>query len=193
MGVDYEVGEGGRTMSDGLEAFLTGEVDYQTFSVDSLSSASNAIKRLSVAQRKIDAIKEEAEAEVRKIAEWVERATKGPQQDVTFFSESLKAWMLRVREETGEKSVELPDGSIHSRELKAKPQVQDKELLIKWAQNNGREAWLREKLEVNLEALKDDVTIDGDLVVDSLTGEIVEGVVVVEADISVKIYVTGAS
>lgn len=172
-----------------LEEFLTGEVDYQTFSVDSLSSASSAIKRLSIAQRKIDAIKEEAEAEVRKIAEWVERATKGPQQDVTFFSESLKAWMLRVREETGEKSVELPDGSITSRSIPEKVQVSDLDVFKKWCYDNGREAWIRvkETESANLEALKGDVEFSGELVVDSASGEVIDGLTVVEADISVKV------
>ena len=173
-----------------LEEFLTGEVDYQTFSVDSLSSASNAIKRLSIAQRKIDAIKEEAEAEVRKIAEWVERATKGPQQDVTFFSESLKAWMLRVREETGEKSVELPDGTIHSREVPAKAEVSDRELALKWLHENDRALWIRNKEDVALSEMKEHLTILGSHVIDTASGEIIPGLVGIEPDISVKVDVT---
>ena len=173
-----------------LEEFLTGEVDYQTFSVDSLSSASNAIKRLSIAQRKIDAIKEEAEAEKAKVDEWVERATKGPQRDVTFYSESLKAWMLRVREETGEKSLSLPNGELSSRSLPAKAQVTDLATFIKWCHNNGRESWVRVKEEANLSELKEFVAVDGDMVVDTQSGEVIDGLVGIEADVSVKVDVT---
>ena len=94
---------------------------------------------------------------------------------------------LRNDPDDGRKSLVLPDGVIESRTINAKAQVTDKELFLKWCLANHREGWIRTKEEPNLEALKEGVEFDGEFVIDSQTGEIVEGLVVLEADIAVKV------
>ena len=182
----------GERMSE-LSEYLEGTIDFSTFSVESLESANKAMRALANAQRRIDERRELVLAEARKLDDWFLTASKSDQQTVTFFTESLKNYMVKVRQESGEKSLSLPDGEISSRSIPAKAQVSDLDVFLKWCLENGREAWIRTKESADLEALKEGVEFSGDLVVDVLTGEAIDGLVGVEADISVKVSVTGQS
>lgn len=166
------------------------EFDYATFRVDSLSRASWAIKKLSVAQRRINEVKLEAMAEIDKVNDWAVHATKSARDDETFFTNALKGFMLRERESEGTKSIVLPDGEVTSRAIPAKAEVSDKELFFKYCHENGRELWIRTKEEPDLASLKDGVSFSGDAVVDDLTGESIPGLVGIEADISVSVKVS---
>lgn len=176
-----------------LSDYLEGETDFSAFSIQSLSDASLAMRKLSSAQKRIDERRELALKEASRISDWVNAANKSDQQTVTFFTESLRNYMMRVRAESGEKSLSLPDGDISSRSVPSKAEVQDKELALKWMLNNGREAWIRTKEDVNLEALKEGVEIQGESVVDTLTGEIIAGLIGVQSQVSVKVSVTGTN
>ena len=177
-------------MTDELQSHLEGEpVDYSVFTIENLESANQAMRKLANAQARIEAKRELALKEAQRISEWCNAATKSDVETVRFFENSLKAYVIKLREEThGEtKSLSLPDGEISSRTINAKAEVVDKELLIKWALNNEREGWIRHKEEVNLEAVRADVSFDGETVIDTLTGEIVEGMAAIEADIAVSV------
>ena len=178
-------------MTDELQTHLEGEpVDYSVFTIENLESANRAMRKLAAAQKRIDERTELVMNEARRLSDWANVANKSDQRDVTFFGESLKAYMVRVREETGEKSISLPNGELSSRSLPAKAQVTDLETFIKWCHNNGRESWVRVKEDANLSELKEFVAIDGDMVVDTQSGEVIDGLAGIEADVSVKVDVT---
>ena len=172
-----------------LQDFLTTDpaFDYSTFSIDSLSRASWAIRKLSLAQKRINEIQAEAQAEIDKVNEWVESATKSARQDKEFFENSLKAYMIRLREEEGEKSLSLPDGEISSRSVPAKARVSDLGVFLKWAEETGHRQWVRVKKEADLTALHKHVRFEGDAVLDSETGEVIEGLLAIDADVSVTV------
>jgi phage host-nuclease inhibitor protein Gam len=182
-------------MSD-LSDHLEGEpVDYSAFTIENLESANRAMRKLAAAQKRIDERTELVMNEARRLSDWANVANKSDQRDVTFFGESLKAYVLKLREEThGEtKSLSLPDGEITSRSIPAKAQVTDLEVFKKWCYDNGREAWIRTKEteSANLEALKGDVEFSGDLVVDAASGQVIDGLSYVEADIAVSVKLAG--
>lgn len=174
-------------MSD-LSDHLEGEpVDYSAFTIENLESANRAMRKLANAQARIEAKRELALKEAAKISDWFNTSTKSDADTVRFFEESLKSYMIKVRAETGEKSISLPDGEVSSRTINAKAEVSDLEVFLKYCLEHGREAWIRTKESANLEALKGEVEFSGDLVVDSLTGEAIDGLVAIEADIAVSV------
>ena len=176
-------------MSD-LSDHLEGEpVDYSAFTIENLESANRAMRKLAAAQKRIDEKRALALSEAARISEWCNAATKSDVETVRFFENSLKAYVIKLREEThGEtKSLSLPDGEVSSRTINAKAEVSDLEVFLKYCLEHGREAWIRTKESANLEALKGEVEFSGDLVVDSLTGEAIDGLVAVEADIAVSV------
>ena len=138
-------------MSD-LSDHLAGEIDRSAFSIDSLESANLAMRHLANAQRRINEKRELALAEARRISDWVNTATHTDLETARFFENSLKAYMEKVRAESGEKSLSLPDGEVHSRHLPAKAEVADIEVFVKWCLDNHREAWIRTKESANLDA-----------------------------------------
>lgn len=166
------------------------DFDFSTFSIDSLEGANLAMRKLANAQRRIDEKRELAMKEAAKISDWFNTSTKSDHDTVTFFENSLKAYMQRVRDESGEKSLSLPDGEISSRAVPAKAEVSDLDVFLKWCLENHREAWIRTKETANLEAMKSEVEFSGDLVVDSVSGEVVDGLVAIEAGISVSVKVS---
>ena len=167
-------------------------VDFsvETWRITDDSSAQWALRKLKAEIDRLDDINAQAVAEIAKVENWRELVSKSHKQTVTYFENQLRDYMLRVREEEGRKSIVLPDGEVQSRTIKAKAQVADKELFLKWCLANHREGWIRTKEEPNLEAVKDAVEFNGDSVVDTLTGEVVEGLVVVEEDITVSVKVS---
>ena len=174
-------------MSD-LSDHLEGEpVDYSAFTIENLESANRAMRKLANAQARIEAKRELALKEAAKISDWFNTSTKSDADTVRFFEESLKNYMMKVRAETGEKSISLPDGEVSSRTINAKAEVVDKDLFLKWCENNERGQWVRVTLSPDLSALKGEVEFSGDLCIDTLTGEIVEGLLAIEADIAVSV------
>ena len=184
-------------MSELHEYLASEEIDYATFSIESLNGAIFALRRLALAQEKIESAKAIADAEKAKIDDWVEMSTRVARESSLFFEQALKDFMARVREESvakiGErdatKSISLPNGELTSRAIPAKAQVTDEELFVKWCLANHRESWIRTKESANLAALKDEVNFVGDLVVDS-SGVVIEGLTAIEADVSVTVKVS---
>lgn len=149
-----------------------------------------AMKNLATAVRRLNDIKRQASDEVDRITRWVELVSKTPSNQVAYFEKILTEYMERLRIETGRKSLELPAGTVKSRSVKAGFEIQDLETFIKWAENNGHAGWVRVKKEIDKAAVKNDVEILGDVILDALTGEVVEAVIPTPESVSVSIQVS---
>jgi phage host-nuclease inhibitor protein Gam len=148
------------------------------------------MRNIATAVRRLNDIKRQAADEVDRITRWVELTSKSPQNTVEYFEKALKEFMVRLREETGRKSLELPDGTVKSRQSSASVEILDIETFIKWAENNGHAGWVRVKKEIDKAAVRDGVEFIGDAVLDNLTGEVVDGVTVSPESVSVSITVS---
>ena len=162
----------------------------ESWRITGIETATWAMRKLRLAKQRLNEIDQQATDEVRRIQEWRERASRPYVRDETYFTNALQTYMVQLREEDGRKSLVLPDGEVNSRAIADKAAVADRELFLKFCKANGREAWIRVREEVNLEALKDDVDFSGESVVDRATGEVVEGLVHVEGDIHVTVKVS---
>ena len=160
------------------------------FVITTESQAAWAMRKLAVAQRRIDQVSRHAAEEVDRIERWKAYATKTDQATVDRFTALLSSYIIRLRDE-GRKSLALPDGNVKSREVPEKIKVDDLETFLKWAEMSGHGyAWTRVKKEIDLAKVKKDVFYSGELVVDAETGETVEGLSHVEASVSVTVEVS---
>lgn len=180
-------------MTDDLQEHLAETpVDFieESWRIDGFETANWAMRKLKAAQERLDTINRQAMDEAAKISDWANRVAKAPLRDKTYFENALIDYMVRLRAATGEKSLVLPDGEVNSRSIPAKAQVSDLETFVKWCLENGREGWVRTKESANLDALKEEVAISGDMVVDTVSGVVIDGLMGVDADISVSVKVS---
>lgn len=158
--------------------------------IDGFETCQWAMRKLKVAEERLEEIRSQALAEAAKISDWANRVSKSPLRDQTYFTNALRDYMIRVREETDQKSLDLPDGRVESRAIPEKAEVLDADVFKKWASDNGHPEFIRIKTEVDLSALKDAVKFDGDLVILEATGEVIDGLTAIQSEVSVKVTVS---
>lgn len=163
-----------------------------TFAINNDDEALWAVKRLAIAQRRVNEVNRQASIEIDRINRWVAQNTERQKQQVEYFETSLTNYLVRVREDQldGRKTLDFPDGTVSSRVTADKVAVVDLETFIKWAQDNGHEEWLRVKREADVSTIKKVVDFAGGVVVDPLTGQVVEGLTHVEGGLSVTVKVS---
>ncbi len=156
------------------------------------NGATWAMRKLAQSQRRIDAVKRQADEEHDRIDRWFAHATKSDQSTVEYFTEVLGNYVKRLRVEEGRKSLSLPDGTVKSREVKETFKVEDLTAFVKWVQQSPdlESQWLRTKQEANIPAVKAGVVYNGEFVVDSATGETIDGLVHVPGSVSVTVEVS---
>jgi phage host-nuclease inhibitor protein Gam len=156
------------------------------------AGATWAMRKLATAQRRIREIERQAAVEHDRIERWETHATKSDQSTVDYFTEALGNYVKRLRQEDGRKSIALPDGTVKSREIKESFKVEDLDAFVKWVHESPdlESQWLRTKVEANVQAVKAGVFYSGGLVVDSATGETIDGLSHVEGSISVSVEVS---
>jgi phage host-nuclease inhibitor protein Gam len=143
-----------------------------------------AMRKLAVCQRRVNTKKHQADKEKDRIDAWYGHATTPDLRQVQYFSEILTSYMLRLREE-GRKSLELPDGTIKSRETPSRAVVGDLGLFLKWCEDSGHMGWVRTKQEADLSLIKGVALPSGDVYTTS-DGEVIEGLTHQEGSISVS-------
>jgi hypothetical protein len=126
-----------------------------------------------------------AEAERRRIDEWLERVVEPLEGRLEFYGGHLQAWAMQERSR-GRKSVDLPDGKIATRQSTPTVDV-DKIRFVEWAQEADRLDLLRASYSPDMAAIKGAVVVNGADVLDPITGEVIPGLQPVPARVTVKI------
>ena len=149
----------------------------RTFAINNDDEALWLMRRLAQTQRRIDEVMRQATVERERIDRWVAANTESNKRNAAFFDEVLGAYLLRCRfdESDGRKSISFPDGKVSSRETPDTIDVEDIDVFVAWAEENGHENWIRVKKEADKKALKEAVDFMDTTVLDPLTGEIIEG------------------
>jgi len=161
------------------------------FSITNDDEALWAMRRLAQAQRRIDAVKAQAQVEIDRINAWVEANTTDNKATVDYFDRILGDYLMTVRENEadGRKSLDFPDGTVSSRATQPKVAVEDLEAFLAWADANGHAEWVRVKREADIATIKKVVDLSDAGVVDPATGEVIEGLSFVEGGVSTTVKV----
>jgi len=163
-----------------------------TFAINNDDEALWAMRRLAVAQRRIDEVKRLAQIELDRINLWVSDKSRSSEHEIEYFERVLGDYLLRVRDNEldGRKKLDFPDGTISSRVSPPKVSVEDAEAFLAWAEANGHDEWVRVKREADVATIKKVVDFSGDSVIDPVTGEVVAGLSHVEGGVTVSVKVS---
>lgn len=136
------------------------------FRIEDDSSANWAMRKYAALVQKIRENERIANAELERIAKWLEAENSKLASDASFFEEHLKDYGRRQRNEKDRKSIKLPYGAIKSRQTQPRIEV-DEAVFIPWAQQNQRDDLLSyAPPKPNKTALKAEADIPGVVVVE---------------------------
>jgi hypothetical protein len=156
--------------------------ENEGFTVDNDQKADWALRKLAVVRNKQSENKTIYDAELIRIAEWLETVNTALERDALYFEAVLTPYALSQRSE-GRKTVTLPHGSLKTTAGQPHIEFNDESKFIEWAKVNDP-TLLNIKTYVDKTALKALITEEG--VVISTQGEIIPEVKVIPAQTSVK-------
>jgi len=161
------------------------------FAINNDDEAFWAMRRLAIAQRRIDEVKRQAQIELDRINRWVAENSASAEREISYFDKVLGNYLVRVRENDtdGRKKLDFPDGTITSRVTPDKVTVEDADAFLAWAEANGHADWVRVKREADVATIKKVVDFSDGAVIDPMTGQIVAGLSRVEGGVSVTVKV----
>lgn len=161
------------------------DVEREGFRIDTPEQAAWAMRKYRALAQKAQRNKDLAAHEQARIESWLEKVNASVASEMEFFGGHLEAYAHSERAR-GNKSVQLPDGSISTRAQKAGISV-DKSTFVQWAIEANRDDLLRVSYAPDLEAIKTTTVVDGGSVIDVASGEILPGVEPTPERVSVSI------
>ena len=150
------------------------EVNREGFRILTPEQAAWAMRKYRALAQKRERNKELAAAEHARIEAWLQRVNSTVESDMEFFGGHLEGY-ARAERARGQKSVQLPDGTISTRSQKPGIAV-DKSTFVQWALESKREDLLRVSYAPDLETIKTTTVVDGGSVIDVASGEVLPGV-----------------
>lgn len=153
--------------------------------IDTPEKAAWAMRKYRVLAQRRSQYEALAEAERRRIQEWLDRVTEPLEGQMEFYGGHLQAWAMQERAR-GRKSTDLPDGKVSTRQSTPTLEV-DKSTFTEWAQGANREDLLRVTYAPDMARIKESVVVNGADVLDPTTGEVIPGLMPVPERVTVKI------
>ena len=141
-----------------------------------------ALKKIKAEKDELDRITALAEAEVARLKEQVENAQRRYDQNTRFLTSMLADFFETVphkKTKTGTESYRLLNGQLVKKPAAAKMQPDD-EKLVAWLRESGREDLIKVETKAMWGDLKKQISLVGTIAMIEETGEIVEGIDIVE-------------
>lgn len=191
-----EVAETDLTLDMIEDLTLPGDMDQtedqqsQRFRITDDGCADWALKKIKAEKDERDRIVALAEAEIARLKDQIERTERRYEQNTAYITSLLSSYFETVphkKTKTGTESYRLLNGQLVKKPATVKMQPDDAKL-VEWLRAAGREDLIKVETKAMWGELKKQVEIVDTLVMMPETGEVVEGVEVVEvpAAFSVK-------
>lgn len=158
------------------------EVEREAFVIKDDSSANWALRKIKQAKQQQEDNNALAIAEIDKIQAWNKSENEKEQMDIDYFQGLLAAYAFKKREEDPKfKSQKLPNGRLRFK--KQQPIYDYNNLMVLDSlKKSGYTDLIRTKEEPDKTAIKKRFTVLGENLVDPETGEVIDGVTVVEQE-----------
>jgi phage host-nuclease inhibitor protein Gam len=165
------------------------EVNNESFTVEDEESANWVLRKIRTIQEKKQSNVSLAEAEVAKIDTWLESVNGKADRDLEYFEGLVTTYAGNLRAtDLKFKSLKLPNGKIGFRKQQPKWEY-DNPKVIESLKNIHAEDLIRIKEEPDKTAIKKQFAVENGKVYCPLTGELIEGITVIELPDSFKIEV----
>jgi hypothetical protein len=162
-----------------FDAAMEGEVEV-TVSGD--TEAAWTMRKLATLVKAKNANEAIADAEVKRIANWLTEVQTPLVNQIKFFTDVLEKYAAHERAAGGRKTISLPHGKITTRPLNDKWEVADEAAFIAWAKTSGIADLVKVTEKPALTVIKSALQDDGENGVVTLEGEQVPGVTFTKAD-----------
>lgn len=155
--------------------------------IRNLHDLDREFKRLKKAKEELQEYKNFRDAEVQRLDKWLEEVSKPLEDTITYHENKIIYYMRMLREEQGKKSISTPNGRVRSTARRESVRQGDKKKLLDYVLENNIDEAVKPSL--NWSGLKDRLAVSGHRVVDTQTGEVVEGAEVSPAKVNYKVEV----
>lgn len=142
-----------------------------------------ALKKIKLEKDEHDRIVDLAEQEIARLKEQIEKADRRYEQNTSFLTSMLAEFFETVphkKTKTGTETYRLLNGQLVRKPAAIKMQPDDAKL-VEWLKANGREDLIKVETKAMWGDLKKQIAIVGTIAMIEDTGEIVDGIEVVEA------------
>lgn len=147
-----------------------------------------AIRKIAKARQEFDEAGKVADAQIARISDWLARKKRDLERTEEFFGGLLRAYYLPQHEADPKrkKTFKLPNGQVQFRAQQPEYK-RDDEQLLKWLKANGRESYIVTKESPAWGELKKIFKQHGEHMIDPESGEVVDGILVVERPVAIRI------
>lgn len=183
------------TLADELDSVLDeayaapeDEEQRQRFQITDEGMADWAVRKIAKARHEFDEAGKVADAQIARINDWLARKKRDMERTEEFFGGLLRAYYQPQHEADPKrrKTFRLPSGQVQFRAQQPEYK-RDDEQLLKWLKANGREAYIVVKESPAWGDLKKTLRQHGEHMIDTESGEIVEGIFVIERPSAIRI------
>lgn len=161
----------------------------EKFVVDNDHKANWALKKIRKLEEEKAKNKDFAEQEIAEIKEWLAAENKTLDNKIDFFEALLTEYALNLKEKDEEfKTKSLPAGKLQFRKQRAKWKY-DQEQLLASVKEMGLDELVKTKQSVNKRELKKKIEVKDGKAINAVTGEIIEGIQVINRGEKFKINI----
>ena len=164
------------------------EEQRQQFQITDEGMADWAIRKIAKARKEFDEAGKVADAQIARISDWLARKKRDMERTEEFFGGLLRAYYQPQHEADPKrrKTFRLPSGQVQFRAQQPEYK-RDDEQLLKWLKANDREAYIVVKESPAWGDLKKNLRQHGEHMIDPESGEVVDGILVVERPVAIRI------
>lgn len=165
-------------------------VNDESFKIEDEVQVNWALRKIKQLQDEKEKNVSLANAEIEKIEEWLNSMNDQVQQSIDYFQSLLAEYALKQRKNDPEfKSLKLPNGRIGFRKQQPKWEY-DNTKLVESLKASERTDLIRIKEEPDKSAIKKAFQVVDDKVVDTETGQVIEGITVEQREDAFRVEVS---
>ncbi|TDT63392.1 host-nuclease inhibitor Gam family protein [Fonticella tunisiensis] len=158
------------------------ETEQEGFRVDDDLKADWCLDKIREANAEYNRFEMVVNAKIEQLQQALKKAQEKRDREVGFFEGKLREYFetVKAKETKTQKSYSLPSGKLVLKYQQ--PEFKrDEDTLLNWVENN-KPQFIKIKKSVDWSNLKKNVKVVNDLIIDSQTGEIIEGVTIEERE-----------
>lgn len=157
------------------------------FVIDSEEKADWALRKIKEAENNIEKIEEFAEHQIRQIENWKAKQTEDHYYNIGNLQSLLAEYLRNKRKEDPEfKSITLPNGNVGFRRNQSK-WIYNDDVVLEALENENMTDFIKVEKKLDKRLIKKAFEVMGDKVINPDTGEVIEGIEIVEQGESLNV------
>jgi len=162
--------------------------DSDPFKVTNNSSASWTLKMLTSLNKQLDEVQKTADKERANIQEWEDNEKERIETSISYFESLIEKYYSKKLKEEGEDfKINTPHGKVSTRKGRDKWKYNDEQKIVDWLKENKYHDFYKIQEKLKKREFKQNFEVVEGKVVDTNTGEIVDGVEVEDGEVKMII------